>query len=93
MHVLNVYSAGVALVSSVCFVTVYSVVARWWRSAEGRLLVGVAVGVGLHGAAQIVGAWGDAVGVASLVWSAALMVRLTALAWWFQFATSGGSEK
>lgn len=93
MHVLNVYSAGVCLVAAACFVAVYSVVARWWRSTEGRLLVGMAVTVALHSVSVVVGAGVDTVNVLAFMWSAVLMIRLTVLVWWSQFATSGGSGK
>lgn len=100
MHVVNVSVPVVAMVSAVVFASVYSLVARWWISVEGRLLFGFAVVVFLHGLhevmARLVTAGVDTVGVLAFGFSAVLMLRLTALAWTVQIvapkSASGGRK-
>ena len=79
MHVLNVCAASLALRSSIVFVTVYTVVAPWWRSSEGRALVGVGVAFGLHALPTVTG-WGDTMNALALLWSAVVAARLATLA-------------
>ena len=98
MHVVNVSVPVVAMVSAVMFAGVYSLVARWWLSVEGRLLFAVAVAVFLNGLHEVmvrlVTAGVDAVGVLAFGCSAVVMIRMTALAWTVQIVTpkSGGRK-
>lgn len=96
MHVVNVSVPVVAMVSAVVFAGVYSLVARWWLSVEGRLLFGVAVVMFLHGLhelmARLVTAGVDAVGVLAFGCSAVVMLRLAALAWSVQIVAPKGAS-
>lgn len=88
MHVLNVAAGAVALGASVVFLTVYTMVAPWWRTAEGRALFGVGVALGLHALPTVTG-WGDTARVLAFVWSASVAVRLGTLVWNAQVVSGG----
>lgn len=96
MHVVNLSVPVVAMASAVVFAGVYSLVARWWLSVEGRLLFGFSAVVFLHGLhelmALLVTAGSDAVGALAFGLSTVLMLRFTALAWTVQIVAPKGAS-
>lgn len=96
MHVLNVSVPVVSMVSAVVFAGVYSMIARWWLSVEGRLLFGVASVVFLHSLHEVmerlVISGVDAIGVLAFGCSAVLMLRLATLAWKVQIVAPRGAS-
>jgi hypothetical protein len=68
----------------------YNMVARWWRSTEGRALMGIAVVLVLFGAHGMGWPARDGVMLAAVahLGSAGLLVRLSVLAWTAQVVRS-----
>jgi hypothetical protein len=87
---------GVA--AAVAFIGTYSVVARWWVSAEGRTVVGVAATFAVNAlysgltAAFPGAAWEPGVRTLVTALGGVLMLRLVALVWQAQMVTDGGRK-
>lgn len=86
MHVVTNVAPWFVAASAAAFLTVYSVMARWWLSPEGRALTGVGIVLFLYGCQAIAERWWpngcqDVLKGAAHTGSVVIMVRMTSLAW------------
>jgi hypothetical protein len=83
---------------SLAFIGTYSLVARWWVSAEGRTVVGVAgtfaVNALYTGIVAVFpgAAWEPGIRTVATGLGGVLMLRLVALVWRAQMVADGGRE-
>ena len=91
MNVVEGLAPTVSVACGIVFVVTYNIVARWWQSAEGRTLMGVAVVLilfGVHGMGWPAQDGPVFAAVAHLA-AGGLLVRLSSLAWSAQVVRSG----
>lgn len=91
MNVMEGLAPTVSVACGIVFLVTYNLVARWWKSAEGRTLMGVAVVLVMFGVHGMGWPAQDGLMFAAVAHLAAggLMVRLSALAWSAQVVRSG----